>query len=341
MSLSVIDAAEQRDSALGQEEVFYGTSPKIQELLSVIDRIAESDEAVLIEGETGVGKEFLAREIHLRSHRARRPMLKLSCRALSPELVLEPSLAGWGDSASIEARRKTPDIFDRVDGGTMFLDEVGEMDARVQATLFQVLEDRQSNRLFANDTRMDFRIIAATHQPLATAVARKTFREDLYYRLNVIDISVPPLRECKEDILPMAEFFMRKWATPDSAPITLTPSLEQAFLAYHWPGNARELENTIRKLLLLRSAALVERDLRTRLDLYATEAANPFFKPAWVKEDGLTVLDQAAESERSTERALILDALRSTNWNRRRAALLLKINYRALLHKMKKLSIGT
>ena len=209
---------------------------------------------MLIQGETGVGKEVFARELHAHSPRAKRSFLKLNCAALPSELV-ESELFGYERGAFTGAFQRKPGMFEQADGGTIMLDEIGDMDFKLQAKLLQVLQDHEFQRVGGKGCiRVDVRVIAATHCDLEQAIAEDRFREDLFYRLNVVSVRVPPLRERREDILAMAEFLARKHAPPGAAPPPIPPSLQEMFLAYDWPGNIRELENVIRKFLIFRDA---------------------------------------------------------------------------------------
>jgi two-component system response regulator AtoC len=336
------------------KEVFFGGSPQMQELQRILSQVGWSDVPVLIRGETGVGKEVFARELHARSRRAKKPMLKLNCAALPSELV-ESELFGYERGAFTGAVQKKPGMFEMADGGAILLDEIGDMDYRLQAKLLQVLQDQQFQRLGGRETiKVDVRVMAATHRDLEKAIAERSFREDLYYRLNVITLHVPALREHREDIVAMAEFLMRKHTTPASPPLQIPSALKEAFLSYRWPGNVRQLENMIRKFIVLRDTRSLEQDLRdgTGRDLNArvTPAALPaggYYSQTTIsvasdEESGditSPVLAQVERANREAERAAILGALRSANWNRRRAAAMLQVDYKALLYKMKRLEI--
>ncbi len=341
------------------KQVFFGASPQMQEIQRILTQVGWSEVPVLIRGETGVGKEVLARELHARSPRAKRPMLKLNCAALPSELV-ESELFGNERGAFTGAFQKKPGMFELADGGTIMLDEIGDMDYRLQAKLLQVLQDQQFQRLGGKETiKVDVRVIAATHRDLEKAIAEERFREDLYYRLNVISIRVPPLREHREDVVGMAEFLIKKHTAPGSAPVQLPPALKESFVAYSWPGNVRQLENIIRKFIVLRDARTIEQELResaerkfatTPISQPAAPAATEFPQvnaPALpvsrdmrgASEPTAPVLAQVERAKREAERAAILAALKSANWNRRRAAALLQVDYKALLYKMKRLEI--
>lgn len=317
--------------------------PKGRTMEAMLERIGASDVPVLLQGETGVGKEVLARRLHARSPRARRPFLKVNCAALPSELI-ESELFGYERGAFTGAFRNKPGKFELADGGTILLDEIGDMDFRLQAKLLHVLQDSEFERLGGREpVRVDVRVMAATHCDLEAAVREGRFRADLYYRLNVITINIPPLRERKDEILELAEFLLEKHTPPGERTPTLTPALRQALLAYDWPGNVRELENVMRRYLVLRDAELVARELSVR-SLARTTPALPspaaLTLPAASDGQNGSLLGKVDEAKRAAERETILTALNATHWNRKRAAQLLGVDYKALLYRMKKLGIG-
>ena len=319
--------------------IFVGHNPYMQELHGLVAQVGWSEAPVLIQGETGVGKEVFARELHARSQRAKKPFLKLNCAALPSELV-ESELFGYERGAFTGAFQKKPGMFELADGGTILLDEIGDMDFKLQAKLLQVLQDHEFQRLGGRETvHVDVRVIAATHRDLAKAIAENAFREDLYYRLNVITLRIPPLRERKDEVVGAAEFLMRKHAQPGVALPVITPSLKQAFLDYEWPGNIRELENIVRKFLVLRDPEMIARELQNS----CKPALQSNLLSGIPSEDDSysrgTILEQVTKAKQEAERAAILAALNSTHWNRKQAALVLKLDYKALLYKMKKLGI--
>jgi len=352
---SPIPIQPRQSGAAPNNKVFFGVTPRMRKLQSLISQIAWSEAPVLIHGETGVGKEVIARELHMQSPRSRRPFLKLNCAALPSELV-ESELFGYERGAFTGAFQKKLGMFELADGGTILLDEIGDMDFKLQAKLLQVLQDHEFQRLGGKETvKVDVRVIAATHRDLARAIDENTFREDLYYRLDVISVHVPPLRERKEDIVPLAEFLVKKHTAPGASPAHIPPRIKEVFLSHNWPGNVRELENVIRKFLIFRDAELVESDFRMKMKsrsaptpMPSVSAAGaerpsppePVFIPSMnLSEPAVPILEQVVEAKRQAERTAILAALNAQNWNRKRAARALKIDYKALLYKMKKLSI--
>ncbi|MBZ5676588.1 MAG: sigma-54 dependent transcriptional regulator [Acidobacteriia bacterium] len=348
--------------------------------------VGSSEVPVLLQGETGVGKEVLARQIHACSRRAKKPFLKLNCAALPSELV-ESELFGYERGAFTGAFRSNPGKFELADGGTLLLDEIGDMDFKLQSKLLQVLQDGEFLRLGSNEIcRVDVRVIAATHCDLDQAISDGRFREDLYYRLNVIRIEVPPLRERHDEVLSLAQFFLKKHTPPGEAPVEMSSSLRQTLTAYDWPGNIRELENVIRKLIALRRSDLVVEELKqaasrrraiaagsssrqgpnlrleSRLDaplLNFEDGARRFSTEKWHSPEHASaqvsatngeecvdsaldpsILRKVDEARKQAETDAILGALNATLWNRKQAATLLNVDYKALLYKMKKCGIG-
>jgi len=326
--------------------LFWGRNPTMSALRSCLPKVAASNVPVLIQGETGTGKEVLARQLHRLSPRAGMPFVKLNCAAVPSELI-ESELFGYERGAFTGAVQKKPGVFELADGGTIFLDEIGDMDIRLQAKLLQVLQDQEFRRLGGTENiRVRIRVIAATHRDLLDAIRDRTFREDLYYRINVFTLNLPSLRERKEDILDLAEFLIVRHSPPDAPPIIMTAGLKSAFLAFPWAGNIRQLENIVRKLTVLRDPNLIVNELeaisgrRDKDDASASEqeaiADVPRKKPASTPS---SVLEEASHTKKEAEAAAILEALRCSRWNRKQAAVLLKIDYKALLYKMRKLSI--
>lgn len=332
--------APEKAPAQSSKTVYVSVNPIMRDIQSVVDQIGWSEAPVLIQGETGVGKEVFARQLHAGSPRASKPFLKMNCAALPSELV-ESELFGYERGAFTGAFQRKPGFFELADGGTMLLDEIGDMDFKLQAKLLHVLQDREFQRLGGKDTiHVDVRIMAATHCDLESAMVNRTFREDLYYRLNVINLRLPPLRECREDIVPLLEFLLRKHNAQGSGVPPLTPQVRQELTLYDWPGNIRELENFARKLLVLKDPEKLTDELRAKACRRARATAavedRPQSEPLNVRTP---ILEQVNRAKDQAETDAILAALNATLWNRKRAASILKIDYKALLYKMKKLSI--
>jgi len=321
--------------------VFIGRNFKMKEIQTLIGQIGWFEPPVLIQGETGSGKEVIARELHAQSPRAHKSFLKLNCAALPSELV-ESELFGYERGSFTGAFQKKAGMFEMADGGTILLDEIGDMDVRLQAKLLQVLQDHEFQRIGGKETiKVDVRVIAATHRDLEKAIEEKSFREDLYYRLNVINIHVPALRERSEDIVPLADFLMKKHTAPNRPNPVFTAELRQAMMNHNWPGNVRELENFVRKFIILRDPELLARDLHNKIARQSTVAApvSEMHVPLASQVADRSILEQVTRAKQQAETEAILATLNSTRWNRKQAAVLLKIDYKALLYKMKKLGI--
>ena len=240
-------------------EGIIGESGRMQEVLALVKRVAPSDATVLIRGESGTGKELIARAIHYNSPRAAGPLVTLNCAAL-PEQLLESELFGHEKGAFTGAGSLRKGRFELADGGTIFLDEIGDLSPALQVKLLRVLQERQFERLGGSRTiQVDVRILAATHRDLEAAMRTDAFREDLYYRLNVVAITVPPLRERREDIPPLLDYFLPKFADKDRRTVTgLTAAARDALLRYDYPGNVRELENIVERAVLLSRGPVID-----------------------------------------------------------------------------------
>jgi len=330
-------------------DMFFGRSPAMLALKGSLRTVAASNVPILIEGETGSGKEMLARQLHALSPWADKPFIKLNCAAVPSELM-ESELFGYERGAFTGAFQRKPGVFELADGGTLLLDEIGDMDIRLQAKLLQVLQDQEFRRLGGRDTiRVQVRVLSATHCNLLNAVAEKTFREDLYYRLNVFTLTMPALRERKEDIVGITEFLMRKHAQPGSAPIALPERLKEALTEFAWPGNIRQLENTVRKLLVLRDPHMIAAEIETmhrasggtKTAARTAPVAITPTRPAALQAEpkSTSMLEEVARAKNEAETEVILAALHATHWNRKLAAARLQIDYKAFLYKMRKLSI--
>jgi DNA-binding NtrC family response regulator len=314
----------------GESGDFVSTSPKIAQIKEIARQVAGTDVPVLILGESGVGKEVLARFIHTHAGRDGKPFVKVNCAAL-PNDLLESELFGYERGAFTGAMGEKPGKFELADKGTILLDEIGEMSPHLQAKLLHVLQDGEFTRLGGRRaSRADARVLASTNRKLSEAVAKGQFREDLYYRLNVVSIEIPPLRERPQDVPMLCRYFVQKYADRYESSVRELPTqLLEAATRYHWPGNIRELENVIRRFLILPD---LEATLRTLQAHDMPGLAAPEEKPALKR-----IASQAAEQ---VERELVLRTLSQTNWNRKRAAQELGICYKALLNKLKKWNIN-
>ena len=319
--------------SISKPSLFFGQSECMQSIRRLARDVGKSEVPVLIQGETGSGKEVLARELHAESPRADKVFLKLNCAALPSEL-LESELFGYERGAFTGAFQKKVGMFELASGGTLMLDEIGDLDFKLQAKLLHVLQDREFQRIGGRETiRVDVRVIAATHQNLEKAIIDRTFREDLYYRLNVVNLQLPPLRDRKEDILPLAEVLMRRHSLERR--LTLPSILRPVLVNYHWPGNVRELENIIRRFIVLGDAEAIAREIQIKT---INRAAAPAYSHVSKLEES-PILEQVTKAKHQAEVEAILSALNATQWNRKQAASALRIDYKALLYKIKKLGI--
>jgi len=313
------------------EEVGLWRSPKMSEVRQIIEQAARVDVTVLVCGETGTGKDVVARAIHDESVRQSGPYVKVNCAAVPREL-LESELFGHERGAFTGAHQLKIGKFESADRGTIFLDEIGDLHPALQGKLLHVLQDGQFSRVGGRSTvKVDVRVLAATNQDLEQAVAAGRFREDLYYRLNVIQIMVPPLRERPEEIPVLAEYFMQRYSQLfRRESLRLPPETVQRLLHHRFPGNVRELENMIKRMIVLGDPLL------RRSPLFGGGAPtedNGGGRPP--KPATLSLKDISRKAALVAEREAILQALEQTQWNRVRAAKLLEISYRALLYKIK------
>jgi two-component system NtrC family response regulator len=320
-----------REAVRGRYRVegIIAESGKMQEVLSVVQRVAASTATVLIRGESGTGKELIAQAIHYQSPRSGRPLVKVNCAAL-PEALLESELFGHVKGAFTGAVADRAGRFEAAHGGTLFLDEIGEITPGVQAKLLRVLQEREFERVGTNRTvKVDVRIITATNRDLEGAVRERRFREDLYFRLNVVPIRIPPLRERREDILPLLDHFLRQCAAANDKTIQgVTREARDVVLKYDYPGNIRELENLVERAVVLCRGDVIDLD---DLPVSIQEGAvGPMPAP--------TPGSLPAELE-ALERRMIEDGLARANGVQTRAAELLGIGERALRYKMKKLGL--
>jgi len=314
-----------------QFDNIIGQSPKMQEVFAAVARVAPTRATVLLAGESGIGKDLIARAIHHHSPRRDRPFVKINCSAI-PENLMESELFGYERGAFTGASTSRAGKFEQADGGTVFLDEIGDVPPPVQVKLLRVLQEREFERLGSNKTQtVDVRVVAATNQDLRAALEQGAFREDLYYRLNVVPINIPPLRERKGDIPNLVEHFLAKYADDTGGRIrSITPAAMEKLMGYSWPGNVRELENIIQRAMVLATGPeLQPSDIQLDADrgpaARTSGGAIPFLP------DGLS-LDQY-------EQELIREALRRCDGNKSQAARLLGLSRNALRYRLTQMGI--
>jgi two-component system response regulator AtoC len=319
-----------------------GDNLKMREIRDIIEQVADTDITVLIRGESGTGKEVVARTLFQLSDRRDQPFVKVNCAALPSEL-LESELFGFEKGAFTGAHKRKLGKFEYANHGTIFLDEISEMHPSLQAKLLQVLQDGEFSRLGSeSDVNVDTRIIAATNRNLEEAVADGSFREDLYYRLNVVTVHLPPLRDRRDAVPLLIEQFLQKNNEQYNKDVThLSPETMEIFAKYHWPGNVRELENMVRRMVVLGNEATVVEEIKlsgTRLqereevkDSLDLGALGADFSDA----QGIDLKAISRRAAQLAEKGVIEKVLQETRWNRKEAALRLKISYKALLYKMK------
>ncbi len=305
-----------------------GISPKMQQLFEMIEKVAATDTRVLITGDSGTGKELVARAIHLRSSRVGNPMITVNCAAI-PDDLLESELFGHEKGAFTGAIRQQKGKFEQAGGGTLFLDEIGEMGLRIQPKVLRAIENGDIQRLGGNDyINVDVRIIAATNRDLKAAVQRKEFREDLFFRVNVINIHVPPLRERKEDIPLLADYFLKELClTRKRAPMQLTPEAIAKLVGYSWPGNVRELRNLMEKIAVLSGSESISCEETER---YLSESH--LAQVSMDDSPGEATLSQIIKQQ---EKEAIEAKLSASRWDYERSARELGISRSTLFSKIK------
>jgi len=314
---------------LGEDLFFLAAAPAMKKIASEVALIANVDIPVLMLGESGTGKEIIARLIHKRSARAQKPFVKVNCAALPGDL-LESELFGYEPGAFTGANKSKPGKFEQCNRGTLMLDEVGEMPVQLQAKLLHVLQDGEFSRLGSRASiKVDVRVLAATNIDVQKSIANKTFREDLYYRLNAFTVNVPPLRARKEEIPFLLRHYMNRMAESyGRTALPLSPRLIEACKEAAWPGNVRELSNFVKRYLILGDEDLALAEL-----VRSDAAARPPVQPVG------PLKDTARGAKTDAEADAILRALQQTGWNKKRAADVLKISYKALLYKIQEYGI--
>jgi DNA-binding NtrC family response regulator len=304
-------------------------SPKMQEVLATVERVGPTNATVLLGGESGVGKDLIARAIHEKSRRASGPFLKINSTAI-PENLLESELFGFEKGAFTGAAASKPGKFELADKGTLFLDEIGDVPPATQVKLLRVLQEREFERLGGTKTiKVDVRLIAATNRDLRAALEEGTFREDLYYRLNVVPIDIAPLRERREDIPDLVNLFVSRFSGDSGKPVEgISPEAMQILVNYHWPGNVRELQNIVERACALAKGSMLEPG-DIHLDLRPAKTVNGVdgFLP-----EGMTL--------EHWEDEMVQEALRRANGNKSQAARLLGISRNALRYRLSKIGIA-
>jgi len=320
-------------------EIIFSNCPKMGNIKTIINEVAKTDLTVLIKGESGSGKELVAQDIHLSSLRRSKPFVRVNCAAI-PANLLESELFGFEKGAFTGAHQKKPGKFEMAQGGTVLLNDIEEMELSVQPKLLQLLQDGSFSRLGGNtEVPVDVRVIVTTKNHLERSVTEGRFREDLFFRINVIHITLPPLRERIEQIVPLAQYFYEHYRKRYGKEVPpLSSELLSAFQAYSWPGNIRELENFVKRVVLLGEEESVlqffdEKRLGERLvqeNGRPTSSGIP--SPGWIfnlREVGRRAVEKA-------EKELIEATLQKTRWNRKEAAKLLQVSYKALHYKMQR-----
>ncbi len=312
-----------------QFDNIVGRSPIMREIFATIARVAPTRATVLLAGESGVGKDMIARAIHHHSPRADRPFVKINCTSI-PENLMESELFGYEKGAFTGANISKPGKFEQADTGTVFLDEIGDVPASVQVKLLRILQEREFERLGSNKTKhIDVRVLAATNVDLRAALEQGTFREDLYYRLNVMPLNIPSLRERKEDIPYLAEHLVKKLSKDLGSPVNaISEGAVERLMSYYWPGNVRELENVLERSMVLSTGPVLQAE-DIRLDMQPrskVQAGGDHFLP-----DGMT-LDEY-------EQSIIKEALKRANGNKSQAARLLGLTRNALRYRLTQMGL--
>jgi len=335
-----------------ESQRFLWSSAKMQRIHELLEQVADANVTVLIHGESGVGKEVLARTLHELSDRRDGRFVKVNCAAL-PEELLESELFGYERGAFTGASARKAGKFEVANGGTIFLDEIGEMSPKLQAKLLQVLQDGEFSRLGGDaDVQVDVRVVCATNRNLEEMVQRGTFREDLFYRINVVNVKVPPLRERREEIPVLVDHFLARYAEQyGRGALRISERLLAGFAAYDWPGNVRELENMIKRIVVLQDETAISQEIfgapraaAPSAPAQGSEAGHPpagsASAPAERAEGPLSLREIGRRAARDAEREALRRVLTQTNWNRRKAAQILEVSYKTLLQKIKECGLG-
>lgn len=324
----------ERFANIYQPSNFIGQCPEIKRVFEIVTKVARTRSSVIITGETGTGKELIAGSIHYNSNRSNKPFVRVNCAAL-PESLLESELFGYERGAFTGADKMRIGRFEQADGGSIFLDEVADMSLYTQAKVLRVLQEREFERVGSNETvKTDVRIISATNKDLFHLMESGQFREDLFYRLNVVNIHLPPLRERGEDLRLLVQFFVRKYSKSVNRQIRGVHREALKMLSdYHWPGNIRELENTIERSVLMAEGDVIMPD---ELELYFTRRSLPLTTGT---ENLQLSIPPGGVNLETVEKSLIIQALEQTHWVQKDAAVLLNVTSRVLNYKIKRFEI--
>lgn len=329
--------AESTDESAAFDRI-VGNSPAMQEVYKLIGRIAASDVNVLIRGESGTGKELVARAIYQHSRRVDKPFLTVNCAAI-PETLLEAELFGHEKGSFTGANRRRIGKFEQCDGGTIFLDEIGDMSLTTQAKILRVVQEGAFERVGGEETiRVDTRVIAATNKDLEAAIQEKNFREDLYYRIKVVTITLPPLRARKQDIPALAEYFLAKYSRLEKKEgLALSEEALRALLAYEWPGNVRELENLVQRAVVLSKSNVIPAELFTQ-EFKSKRSTEPLASVQIPSGEEMEALSGSLYQKvmEETEKQLIQAVLAKTGGNQVQAAALLGISRMTLRERIRR-----
>jgi DNA-binding NtrC family response regulator len=332
--------------------IIIGQSPEIMVVRQKIRKVADKDITILITGETGTGKELVARLIHFKSQRAGKPLVKVDCTSL-PDELLESEVFGFQKGAFTDAYRDKPGRLEMAHGGTLFIDEIGDISLSLQIKFMQVFEEKEFSRLGGTtDKVIDARVVVATNAKLWDKVQKGTFRKDLYYRLNVMQIDVPPLRKRKEDVPLLIHYFQNKYCFEyKKEPLVIPPEAYNKMISYPWPGNIRELENIIRRAIAVSDWDFVIKELKYKehepdITPETAEDADPYV-PLLSKEQLMRLFTDnnfslkkiSKEYLAKIEREIIIKTLRDTHWNRKKAAQLLDVSYKTLINRIDELKL--
>jgi transcriptional regulator with PAS, ATPase and Fis domain len=320
-------------------QILFSHNSRLSKIKTIIDDVARTDVSVLIKGESGTGKELVAKAIHLNSQRREKPFIKVNCAAI-PQGLLESELFGFERGAFTGDCLKKPGKFELANEGTILFNDIGEMDVSVQAKLLQVLQDGEFSRLGGSGTLIvNTRVMSTTKDHLADAMLNGLFRRDLFYRVNVISITLPPLRDRKEQIIPFSQYFYKFYQAKYGRKLPpLSFKTLSTLKACDWPGNIRELEDIMKRIVLLGEEGIDLNDLtlEKRENQVSSEISSNFDASALEETDTFNLKEVGEKAAERAEKELIQSALRKTHWNRKKTARLLRVSYKALLNKIQK-----